>query len=222
MRAGIAMSSKVVENESWAKYARIIASELKLYGAWFFQMKEDKNSELKLMEIAPRIGGTMATNRVTGVNFALLSVYEQARCPISILTNNIEITIDRALTNRYYHNLSYDTVYLDFDDTLVIRSEVNTLLMSLVYQFRNQGKKIILITKCKDDIRQMLKKYAIAEDLFQKIIHLSADDFKPDHIKIKSSIFIDDSFSERKKVSETCEIPTFDCSMIEMLIDERI
>jgi len=37
--------------------------------------------------------------------------------------------------------------------------------------------------------------------------------------KENKSIFIDDSFSERLDVSKNCNIPTFDCSMIEVLLN---
>ena len=36
-----------------------------------FSIKKDYDGTLKLLEVAPRIGGTMATHRVIGVNFAL-------------------------------------------------------------------------------------------------------------------------------------------------------
>ncbi len=39
---------------------------------------------------------------------------------------------------------------------------------------------------------------------------------------VLNSIFIDDSFSTRQEVSLKLSIPTFDCSMIEMLIVYRI
>jgi hypothetical protein len=51
---------------------------------------------------------------------------------------------------------------------------------------------------------------------------LKKNESKADFINPQGSIFIDDSFSERKSVFYKLGIPTFDCSMIEMLIDERI
>jgi len=41
-------------------------------------------------------------------------------------------------------------------------------------------------------------------------------------ISEKDAIFIDDSFSERKEVHTRLGVPTFDCSMIEMLFDDRV
>ncbi len=40
-------------------------------------------------------------------------------------------------------------------------------------------------------------------------------------IQDRASIFIDDSFSERKKVFEKTDIPVFDLDSIECLIDWR-
>ena len=39
-------------------------------GSWFFQMKRDSEGHLKLLEIAPRIGGTSSLYRIKGVNFS--------------------------------------------------------------------------------------------------------------------------------------------------------
>lgn len=38
---------------------------------------------------------------------------------------------------------------------------------------------------------------------------------------MKGAIFIDDSFAERREVAEACGIPTFDLSMLELLLDDR-
>ena len=38
--------------------------------------------------------------------------------PIRIMTNSLQVDIDRALVNRYHHKVFYTTVYVDLDDTL--------------------------------------------------------------------------------------------------------
>ena len=38
----------------------------------------------------------------------------------------------------------------------------------------------------------------------------------------RDSIFIDDSFSERKKISKILGIPVFDVDMVESLIDRKV
>ena len=57
---------------------------------------------------------------------------------------------------------------------------------------------------------------------YYEIIWLKESDSKADYIKSKSSIFIDDSFSQRQEVANRHGIPTFDGSMIEGLFDDRI
>jgi len=221
IRSGISVNSKIVINEKFLTYANIISKRLSFYGAWFFQLKEDSNGVLKLMEIAPRIAGTMALNRVRGINFPLLSIYENEGVNIDILKNLYEIEIDRAFQNRYEISLSYNTVYLDLDDTLILKNKVNLLVIKFIYQCINRNKEIILLTKHRENVLKILSKHKIDPDLFNEIILLRENDSKSDRINKKDSIFIDDSFQERKNVSEKCNIPTFDCSMLECLIDER-
>ena len=91
-----------------------------------------------------------------------------------------------------------------------------------LYQCLNRGKKIILISKHERNISETLKSYHISEELFDEIIHIPKHERKTDYIKTLTSIFIDDSFSERRDVYETLHIPVFDVDMVESLIDWRI
>ncbi len=221
IRNGITVNSKIVTDYKFKEYALKISEKLDLYGAWFFQLKEDQNGVLKLMEIGPRIAGTMALNRVRGINFPLLSIYEFERVDIKILKNNYEIEIDRALQNRYKVKLSYDTIYLDLDDTLIINKKVNLLLIKFLYQCINLNKKIIILTRHRENINKTLLKFKINRILFDKIIVIKENELKSNYIKNQNSIFIDDSFSERTDVANKCKIPTFDCSMVESLLEDR-
>lgn len=223
-KAGISMHSKPVDtilNQTFREYATIISKCIDLRGAWFFQVKEDKNGILKLLEIAPRISGTMATHRVLGINFPLLSIYESELINIEISQNNCDIEIDRALINRYRHNITFEKVYVDLDDTLIIKNKVNIKLVQFLYQCVNKNYKIVLITKTVNDLSIYLKKWRI-ESLFDEVILLNKEESKADYIDPENSVFIDDSFSERKEVSKRYGIPTFDCSMVELLLDDKI
>jgi len=75
IRTGIAVNT-VTEHlpEVW-QMAEIIGRTLHVQGAWFFQLKRARNGELVLLEVAPRIAGSMAVHRVIGVNFPLLSIF---------------------------------------------------------------------------------------------------------------------------------------------------
>ena len=128
--------------------------------------------------------------------------------------------MDRAFISRFETDISYDTVYVDFDDTVTVRGKVNTVLMMFLYQARNAGKRIVLLTKHARDIAQSLDEYAVSPRLFDEIVHLDPGADKTPYIR-PNSIFIDDSFAERKAVHDICGIPVFDLDMVESLLDWR-
>jgi len=217
VRNGIAVVTRPIEDPAFEAYARAISERLPMHGAWFFQLKRDWEGRLKLLEVGPRIAGSMALYRVTGVNFPLLSLYEHRRLPIRILRNPGNVQLNRALINRYRHDVVYDSVYVDLDDTLILRGVVNARLVALLYQCLNRGAKLVLLTRHAGNVDETLKRYRLAQ-LFDEVIHLSEGQSKADAIRDRSAIFIDDSFSERLRVHDATGIPTFDCSMIEMLL----
>lgn len=220
-RSGISMAGRPAQDGLFLDYARAIARRLSFHGAWFFQTKQDRNGAHKLLEFAPRIAGTMAFHRVQGVNFPLLSLCEQEGIPIEIRPNLLHIEMDRALVNRYRHSVSFSSVYVDLDDTLILNGKVNVDLIRFLYQCINEGKRLVLLTRHAARVQETLNAYRV-EHLFDEVIHLDSTEPKAAHIRERDAIFIDDSFSERKKVSEEIGILTFDCSMIEMLLNERV
>lgn len=224
VKDGISVNAITVKTESVIRdIAEIINSRLAFDGAWFFQLKKDKDNQYKLLEIAPRIAGTMALHRNTGVNFPLLTLYTHIGIDVSIISNENRLTIDRALTNRFNYEIDYDRVYLDFDDTVFVKGKINTYLMMFLYQCVNESKEIILITKHIRDIKETLKDLKIDINLFDDIITLTKEDNKFEFMDNDvSSIFIDDSFSERLNISEKMNIPVFDLDAIESLIDWRM
>jgi hypothetical protein len=162
----------------------------------------------------------MAFHRVKGINFPLLSIYEQARVPVEIMLNDVEVELDRALVNRYRHNINFLIAYVDLDDTLILNGKVNIMLIRFLFQCINQGKRIVLITRQKGDLRRTLSMHRL-NGIFDEIIKVAPEASKADYIKHKQAIFIDDSFSERKEVHARTGIKTFDSSMLEILLDDR-
>lgn len=152
MRSGIAMHSVAVEDDRFWQYAGNISGAIELHGAWFFQAKADRHGVLKVMEVAPCIGGTSALSRVRAVNLPLLSLYESERLPVQIVPGDYSVEIDRALVNRYRHNIRYRALYVDFDDTLVIRGKLNVELVKLLYQGLNRGVRLVLLTRHDGDL----------------------------------------------------------------------
>lgn len=223
IRNGISVSSeRLAVPEEVRDIAGEINRRLKFCGAWFFQVKRNLRGDFRLLEIAPRIAGTMGMSRNTGINFPLLTLFCQMGMPVDIIENDYKIEVDRALVSCYRTSIAYDTVYVDLDDTLIVNGRVNTVLMQYLYQTVNEGKRRILLTKHARKVSETLQQYRIAGEMFDEIIHIRPDGEKSSYIRERAAVFIDDSFSERKKVSENCGIPVFDCSEVETLLDWRI
>jgi predicted ATP-grasp superfamily ATP-dependent carboligase len=222
--AGISVNSKKINasNEIY-EIANIINKELDFRGYWFFQLKKDKNNKYKLLEISTRLAGTSCLSRNLDVNFPLLSILDFSDEDIDILPNNYNIEVDRSLINRYKLDIEYERVYIDFDDTLMLDEKYyNQYMFMFLYQCVNNNKQIILITKHRDNIYETLKNLKISNKLFDEIIEVDPCDFKYKYMSnVKKSIFIDNSFAERKVVRERLSIPSFDVSNIECLIDWR-
>ena len=218
-RNGISVNTKTEYLPEVHEMASIIGREMGLRGAWFFQLKRATDGELALLEVAPRIAGAMATHRVIGVNFPLLSIFEEERLPIAISPNHLAIELDRALSNRYLHPVRYSALYVDLDDTLLVNGRVNPQVIKLIFQCINNGKPVRLITRHQGNIALTLAKHRIA-CIFDEIIHLSEGEPKSKFITESDAIFVDDSFSERNEVAHNCGILTFDCSMVELLTEQ--
>jgi carbamoyl-phosphate synthase large subunit len=220
IRAGIAMSCRWVDRPEFGDYARRIAAVLPLHGAWFFQVKRDAQGQLALLEVAPRVGGTSALSRARGVNLPLLSLLEADRVPLEVRPAGFAVEIDRALRNRYRHDLDYRTVYCDYDDTLVIHGRVNPDAIQFLYQSVDRGIKVVLLTRHQGDLNAELRRRRL-DRLFDEIIHLGAAESKAEQIRETPALFIDDSFRERSDVGRIRGVQTVDPSMLEMLLDDR-
>lgn len=213
---GISVNSGFVEGQRFKEFAESINSKLLFRGAWFFQVKENKHGELSLLEIAPRIAGTMGLSRARGVNLPLLSLFDAEGLDLSIFRNEYDVVIDRALENAYTHSIKYSHVYLDFDDLVIYDNKVNPSVIAFIYQCINRNISLHLITKHKNKLGATLKQHRL-EGIFDEIIWIRSSQEKYMYIKEKDAIFIDDSFSERQRVHELCKIPVFDYHMLEML-----
>jgi predicted ATP-grasp superfamily ATP-dependent carboligase len=209
-------STMPVKKEFW-DYAEAIQSRINMNGAWFFQVKERSDGTLVLMEVASRMAGSSGVYRAKGVNFASLSLFNAFGVPVSILVNDYEVEMDRALDSRYKSNIQFQHVYIDFDDTVVVDGKVNLKLISAIHHFINTGKVIHLITKHEKNITETLTQFRILA-LFDEIIQLEKGQEKWRYITLGPAVFIDDSFSERKSVLKHCKIPVFSPDMVDMLL----
>lgn len=221
--AGVCVSGKTEELTDEIKHiAERINSKLKFNGLWWFQIKKDINGKWKLLEVSTRCAGTMCLTRAKGLNLPLLSVYNALGYDVKACPNNVQITMDRTLISRYKIDYEYDTVYFDFDDTLIINNKVHLPAIRFLYQCRNAGKKVVLLTKHEKDIFKTLEQFAISEKLFSKIVCISLDDEKINYINpAERAIFVDNAYQEREKVREKFKIPVFDVDGLEVLLDWR-
>lgn len=215
---GISVSTIPVDNTEFLQSISIINETVGFRGAWFAQFKRSKEGNLVLLEIAARFGGSSSLHRNIGVNFALLTIFDFYGYPVDIALNEYELILDRALSNKYKINIEYENIYIDFDDCLMINNKVNTLLVLFIFQEINKGKSIILISKHDGNLNEKLKSLRL-DKLFDKVIHLAKDDKKCKYITSNDSIFIDDSFFERKQMKDSLGIYVFSPDMIESLID---
>ncbi len=221
IRAGIAVRSRLLpEDPEISAIARDLNQKLRFRGAWFFQLKQNAAGDWRLMEAAPRVAGTMGATRNRGANLPLLTLFDRWGYDVELLLNDNGQLLDRAFITRYQTDLQYHTVYVDFDDTLILRDKVNAELMMFLYQARNAGRELVLLSRHSRDLGEELKRYAISGDLFSRCIRLEQGEEKADFIE-PDSILIDDSFSERRRVKEQCGIPVFDVDMVECLLDWR-
>lgn len=221
IRSGIAVRSHFLpEDRRINEIADDLNRRFRFNGAWFFQLKENGQGQFRLMEVAPRIAGTMGATRNRGVNMPLLTLYNMWGYDVDIIDNGNDLLLDRAFISRFQSGIHYENVYVDYDDTMVLRGQVNPELMAFLYQAKNQGKKLFLISKHVGDLDQELGRFCIHPGLFDQIIRLDQSESKLPYIQA-DSIFIDDSFAERRRIHEGCGVPVFDLDMIESLIDWR-
>ena len=220
---GISVNTKPVKEnaEEFVEFAKRINSAIKFNGAWFYQVKRDANGNLTLLEVASRFGGSSSLFRAQGINFALMSLFDAFDIPVSVLRNGYDVIMDRALDNKYKLDLKYSEVFVDFDDCIYLEKKfVNDALMAFLYRCVNNGIKITLLSRHDDEklgkLDELLDKLRIRQ-VFDRIIHLNPSQKKIDSIDNTDSIFIDDSFAERKAVADKFNIPVFSLDMIEAL-----
>lgn len=219
---GLSVLTKHVDLPDAKRIGELISSKLNFIGVWFFQLKYDSLGNLSLLEVAPRIPGAACLHRNQGINFPLLSIYEHYGIYIdSVATNNYDISCYKCVENRFDLSVNYDYVYVDLDDTIVIKRKVNTRIMQYLYYAKNSNKQIILITRNQNAIAK-LKQYHICLELFDKIIQVPYNSNKSEYITHTNSVFIDDSHKERSDVYNNKNVCVFSCDMIESLMNEKL
>jgi hypothetical protein len=223
MMAGVCVSGKTeILTDEIHNIADQINQRLNFKGLWWFQIKRDKNNNWKLLEISTRCAGTMCLTRARGINLPLLSVYVFLGYDVEVEANPVSIVLDRTLISRYQIDYNYNSVYFDFDDTLVVNNKVHLPAIKFLYQCKNENKRLVLITKHSQDIYKTLESFAISPILFNEIIHIKPHEEKSEFITPSEAIFVDNAYQERKKIQKKHGIPTFDVDGLEVLINWRV
>ncbi|WP_312224747.1 ATP-grasp domain-containing protein [Stutzerimonas nitrititolerans] len=222
IKSGISVRTQPVPlDEAITSIAEQIAQKLQLKGAWFFQLRQDIQGKWKLLEIAPRIAGSMGMSRHLGINYPLLTLYAYLGVPFGVISQYYPIVMERALCSRYQIHMEYDQVYVDLDDTLIHRGRVHPVLVSLLYQWSDRGIPVHLITRHNESPVETLEKYRVAKSLFSSIIHVVDGLPKSKYMSEGRGVFIDDSFRERLEVRGSLNFWVFDLDSIDQLIDWR-
>ncbi len=220
---GVCVNSETVEaTEEIKAIGKIVSDQIGIRGSWYFQLKKDENGKFKLLEASNKIAGNMNVFRGLGVNFPMLMVYDYLDFDVQVFSNDYVLEGERALLSRYNASFEYDTIYIDFDDTITKNDKVNANVMMFVYHQKNKGRVIKLITKHKDDILETLESLKIHSGVFDEIIHLKMEDEKYKYIKESERvIFVDNAYGERLNVKRKLNIPVFDVDALSTLIDWR-
>ena len=220
IKDGISVNTTFVSDQfPFRNMAETINSTISLRGAWFFQVKRTATGELCLLEIAARFGGSSILCKAIGVNLPLMTLFDAFGYTVKIQQADYYVELDRALNNRFRCDIDYNTIYVDYDDCLILdKKTVNIRLVEFLFKSLNEGKKLVLLTKHNGNLEEELEKFRLA-GLFDRIIHIPDDEEKYLYIENDDkAIFIDDSFAERQRVIENRHIPVFSPEMIDVLM----
>ena len=223
VKSGISVDSELMPpDERVLEIARDINRRIPMRGVWFFQLKRNAAGEYRLLECATRVAGTMCLERAAGVNLPLLTVFDAMDMDVTVAPQVSRAAVDRALANVFRLELDYDEVYVDFDDTLILRDRVNFTVLRFIYQCIERGVRVTLLTRHETDVRLDMQKYRIFPELFDEIVCIPRSEQKTDHVSpSKKALFIDDSFAERAAMAKRFGITVLGVESVEALIDER-
>ena len=223
IKSGISVNSRLLPEDPRVRdIAMEINSRLGMRGVWFFQLKEDKNGNYKLLECATRVAGTMCLSRASGVNLPLLTLFDAMGYDLESEPRIAGVEVDRALHASFKLDIDYDEAYIDYDDTLIVHDRINFTVLRFVYQCVQNGVRVVLLTRHDTDVRDDLKAHRIAPELFDEIVCIPRSERKIDHVNpSKHALFIDDSFAERRAMRERFGITALGVDAAEALVDDR-
>jgi hypothetical protein len=197
---GISVHTKNVPDDTgeFFEYAKKIHQVIPFNGCWFFQVKRAKSGELALLEMAPRVSGSMGLHRCKGVNLPLMSVFNHLKIPCRTQENSYDVEYDRAFYNRVRINHPFTTLYLDFDDCLYLQKQyLHPVVMRLIVDCRNAKRPVVLVSRHQGDLHQKLIDLGV-RGLFNDVVHITSGESKVNFMNDARGILVDDSFAERQ------------------------
>lgn len=197
---GLAILTEDYFLKEFLEYAIIISSELSLRGAWFFQVKEDSKGIPTLLEVGLRPAGASSIRRAQGVNLPLMSIHQTLGKEVAALDHGIKTVASRIVESSVIHDFCFERVYVDLDDTILLKENLNSKLIEFLFSCSGKNVDIFLITRNSGDLTRLLTELNLIT-LFSEIIHVPEGTTKSSRIHtIQKFLFIDDSFSERLDV----------------------
>lgn len=176
--------------------ASIINGKLDFRGPWFFQTKKNESGNHVLLEVNTRIASCSSLTRMRGVNLSLLALFDHMGEDCSIYENKRKSqTQSKFLSNVWVLESRYKILYVDFDDCLCVNGNVNANLIKFVFECRNRGMRVNVLSKHSGDLKDKMRKLGVL-GIFDEIMHIGKEESKS-IIVDSDSILVDDSFNER-------------------------
>lgn len=82
MKEGISVAGEFIQHKEIIKYCEDIIKLLHLHGNIGIQVKQAEDGSYKILEINPRVQGTISAGLGAGVNLPLLAIYSELSIPI--------------------------------------------------------------------------------------------------------------------------------------------
>lgn len=201
---GLSIEMTPAPEISALKLAKKIEADLPMRGVWSFRVTKNRWGRLDLLDVAPLLSEDAALTHAGGPNLPLLALFEAAGFALAVDYQTPPASLSRKGDKlRFTYHGTIDALYIDFDDLLVFRGQVNESVVSLIRRFRARGLPVCLASKHPGDLTAALKERDL-ESLFDRIEHMPSRTSlsKAEVIREKNALLIDDSFYERKLVKQ--------------------
>ena len=89
---------------------------------------------------------------------------------MDIHLNKFNLELFRTTKNRYSYSYNIRTVWLEFNNTIILNDRVNPDVMHFIYRCRNLKRKVYLLTQNVNYTEKQLDTHHINKSLFAKIV----------------------------------------------------